>query len=396
MEHCKTKGESKALTRQIFTDVNQIPSQDWNQVQAERNIYLSIPYLRALQQGMGAKMKFFFVLTYNANGIPAMISSFQLVRFKDKRKKYTVHLCKLSYHLTKKLEDALTLNVLVCGNVFSDGENGLLWSDSITPEQAMEEAEQVISDLKEKEKVNEESSIILFKEFWSKSTSFSDRLKQFSYRHFMIDVNMVLKMQPEWRSFDDYLASMKTKFRTRAKSTLKKSEKLELKSLSSAEIVAYQDRIDLLFSNVLEKSDFSYGVMTSETFSLLKDALPEHFEVVGAFYNGELVGFSTSFLNGKILEANYVGIDYDLNNELSIYQRILLNYVMQGLKHEASEIHLGRTAELMKSQIGALPENMSLYIKHQKSVPNLLLKPIIESIVPSKFELRPPFKSNFN
>ncbi len=396
MENCKAKGEVSTLTRRIFTDVNQIPTQDWNCVQAERNIYLSIPYLKALQHGMGSKMKFFFVISYITDGTPVMISSFQLVRFKDKRKKYTVHLCKLSYHLTKKLEDALTLNVLVCGNVFSDGENGLLWSNLITPEDAMEEAEQVIEDLKKKEKVNEESSVILFKEFWTKSVTFSDRLKQFSYRHFMIDVNMVLKMHSDWQTFDDYLSSMKTKFRTRAKSILKKSESLELRSLSSDEIVQYQDKIDLLFSNVLEKSDFSVGVMTSETFSLLKEALPQAFKVTGAFYKGELVGFSTSFVNGQILEANYVGIDYELNNELCIYQRILLDYITQGLNLSVAEIHLGRTAELMKSQIGALPENMSLYIKHQKSVPNLLLKPIIESISPSEFELRPPFKSNFN
>jgi len=136
--------------------------------------------------------------------------------------------------------------------------------------------------------------------------------------------------------------------------------------------------------------------MTSETFSLLKEALPQAFKVTGAFHKGELVGFSTSFVNGQILEANYVGIDYEFNNELCIYQRILLDYITQGLNLNVTEIHLGRTAELMKSQIGALPENMSLYIKHQKSVPNLLLKPIIESISPSKFELRPPFKSNFN
>jgi len=323
------------------------------------------------------------------------ISAFQLVRFKDKRKKYTVHLCKLSYHISKKIEDALTINVLVCGNVFSDGENGMLWSESLDSVAAMDEAENVVKELKKSEKVSEEASVVLFKEFWSHSSAFSDRLKQFRYRDFMIDVNMVLKMHPEWNSFDSYLSSMKTKFRTRAKGTLKKSEALVLRPLSSTEIIDNKERITELFGNVLEKSDFSYGAMTADTFAHLKESIPESFELMAVFQEEALIGFSTSFLNGSSLEANFVGLDYDKNNEFGVYQRLLLNYVIQGIDKKVTDIQFGRTAELMKSQIGAVPENMRLYIKHHRSLPNMLLKPIIESIAPREFELRPPFKSDY-
>ena len=116
----------------------------------------------------------------------------------------------------------------------------------------------------------------------------------------------------------------------------------------------------------------------------------------GFFYNEQLVGFSTSFKNDDILEANYVGLDYNFNKELSVYQRILYDYVEQSLNFKSKELHLGRTAEMIKSSIGAIPMNMKLYARHRKSVPNLLLKPIIQSISPSDFELRKPFKSDFN
>ncbi len=382
-------------SRTIYTDVSTIPADDWNAVCQNRNVYLTLSYLTALQKGMGHSMKFFYTISYDPQGTPLFIAAFQLVRFKDKRKKYTVHLCKLSYHITKKLEDALTVNVLVCGNVFSDGENGMLWADDLDDVAAIDEAENVVNALKKKEKVEEESSMILFKEFWTQSSKFSDRLKQFSYRDFMIDVNMVLKMHEDWHSFDAYLASMKTKFRTRAKSTLKKSEDLEIRSLSAIEIHQWENRITELFGNVLEKSDFSVGAMTATTFIYFKEELADNFEFTGVFLNNHLIGFSTSFLNYHALEANYVGLDYELNNEYSVYQRLLLNYVMRGIEKKVKEIHFGRTAELMKSQIGAVPQNMRLYIKHKRSLPNLLLKPIIESISPSEFELRPPFKSDF-
>ena len=94
--------------------------------------------------------------------------------------------------------------------------------------------------------------------------------------------------------------------------------------------------------------------------------------------------------------ANFVGLDYGFNKEQCVYQRFLYDYVEQGLNRGLKELHLGRTAELVKSQIGALPTNMKLYAKHRKSVSNLLLKPIIQSISPSEFELRVPFKANYN
>ena len=78
-----------------------------------------------------------------------------------------------------------------------------------------------------------------------------------------------------------------------------------------------------------------------------------------------------------------------------MYQRILYDYVEQAIDRKAKDLQLGRTSELIKSSIGAIPMNMKLYIKHNSGVSNLLLKPIIQSISPSEFELRKPFKSNF-
>ncbi|MGB0915497.1 MAG: hypothetical protein ACPGVI_05455, partial [Crocinitomicaceae bacterium] len=69
----------------------------------------------------------------------------------------------------KKIADAFTINVLVCGNVFSDGENGFLWSEDISTEDAMDEICSVVEELKEEKGIKEKASITLFKEFWPTS-----------------------------------------------------------------------------------------------------------------------------------------------------------------------------------------------------------------------------------
>lgn len=384
------------FTRSIFKNVESIPKQDWERVRDGRNIYLSINYLSSLEIAMKDKIDFFYEISYNLDEKPVLISVFQLVQFVDKRKVYSAQLCKLSYHLSKKLTEALTINVLVCGSVFADGENGFLWSDLISPEEAMEEIDNVTKHLKTEEKIKDKASVTLFKDFWPTSSPVADKLKAFSYRDFMVDVNMVLDIHESWVSFEDYLASMKTKFRTRAKSVYKKSSDLKIKELNTSEIIENKDRLQELFDNVLEKSDFSFGNLDVRSFIEFSTNLNDEFTITGAYLNEELVGFSTSFLNGDSLEANYVGLDYSFNTEHNVYQRLLYNYVEQAIAVKVKDLQLGRTSELIKSSIGALPTNMKLYIKHKSSVSNLLLKPIIQSISPSEFELRQPFKANFS
>ena len=388
--------KSSVISRSIFSSINEVPKNDWNLIENGRNIYLSKDYLSSLESEMNSEMDFYYVVSYDSNNTPILISSFQLVKFIDKRKAYSKQLCKLSYHVHKKLVDVFSINVLVCGSVFADGENGFLWSDSITSDEAMIEMNEVTIQLKKEKSIKDKASVVLFKDFWPKSNKFSERLKEFSYRSFMIDVNMILDIHDQWLSIDDYLESMKTKFRTRAKSVYKKSSNIELKVLSTSEIEQYSERIQELFDNVLEKSDFSFGKLSSKTFVNFSKKLGKRFVLKGAFLNDKLVGFSTSFLNGESLEANYVGLDYQYNIDHNVYQRLLYDYVEQAIEVKAKDLHLGRTSELIKSSIGALPTNMKLYVKHKSSVSNLLLKPIIQSISPSDFELRKPFKSNFS
>ncbi|MFK7787512.1 MAG: hypothetical protein AB8B56_20480 [Crocinitomicaceae bacterium] len=380
--------------RKIVESVKDIPTEDWNTVVGDGNVYLSLGYLSALEDALRDQLKFRYAISYTDSGQPALVAVYQLVVFVDKRRQYSQDLCNLSYHIHKKIADVFTINVLVCGNVFCDGENGFL-SRLISKDQAMDEVAEITESLKREPSIKEKSSITLFKEFWPESTSYSDRLKRLSYRDFMIDVNMVLKYHESWKTMDDYLASMKTKFRTRAKSVYSKSKALEINDFSADDIEQNSERIEHLFSNVLEKSDFSFGRLNAQAFANFKRNLGDEFSFRGAWFEDQLVGFSTALFNSDVIEANFVGLDYDVNKEKSVYQRFLYDYVEQGLNKNCRELQLGRTAELVKSQIGALPTNMKLYAKHRKSVSNLLLKPIIQSISPSEFELRVPFKANF-
>ncbi len=376
----------------IATSIKAINKQHWEQVVQNRNVYLSIPYLLALERTMSKEMDFFYSISYNNDNLPILVCCFQLVMFTDKRNNGTQKVLK---HLTKSEGDNFSMNALVCGNVFSDGENGFLWNN-ISEEEAINEAAYIAKRIKQNKETKKKLSMLLFKEFWPSSTTYSDELKRHSYQSFMVDVNMILKVHPKWNNMDDYLQSLKAKFRTRANSVFKKSKDLVIKSLTPEEIHHHHTRIEILFNNVLNKSDYSYGTINPNSFMNFKKELGDNFSFRGLFLDNELVGFSTAFFHRGIMEANYVGIDYSHNLDLAVYQRILYDYVEQAITSKSRELQLGRTSELIKSALGAEPVNMKLYARHKSAISNALIKPLFCFITPSEFELRKPFKAEFN
>lgn len=375
--------EVKSYIFESITDINQ---SDWALVNND-NIYLSYDYLLALEEAMNPEMSFIYSISYDANQHPILIAAFQLVQFTTNKKNCPKVLLNHKPH-------NVSFNLLVCGNVFCNGENGFISSPTLSSNEVISELTIITKKIKQ-QLTEKKISIILFKEFSSESYYKSESFKNQNYNDFMADVNMVLKLHKEWKSLEDYLFSMTTKYRTRVKGIYKKSVKLTIRSLSAEEINRYQSKITTLLENVSKKAEYSYGVINVKAFILFKENLGQDFTLKALFLDDKIVGFSTSFYNNGQLDANYVGMDYDFNTEFAVYQRLLCDYVEQAIERKAQELHFGRTSELVKSALGAKPLNMKLYAKHKSAISNFLLKPIFNYITPSNFELRQPFKADF-
>lgn len=374
------------------TTISKVEIQDWDGLVQHANLYLSRPYLSALESSNAEDIEFVYTLVYQ-KGLPVIAVAFQMVTFIDKRKDKAQKL--LKRFSEKNNEGYFSLNMLVCGNVFSDGENGFVHAATITKTAAVEIIASIANDIKNRRRTRKKISVLLFKEFWPSSVMATNFLLSKKYKDFKIDVNMVLPIHPDWDSLQAYLQSMKAKYRTKANSAYKKSAKLYIEDLSAAKILEYHDKIEELYTNVLDKSEFSFGKLTPIVMSAFKEQLGNLYSFRGVFYKEQLVGFSTAFVNHGTLEANYVGIDYEYNFQYAVYERLLYDYVEQALKLQVTELHLGRTSELIKSALGATPVDMKLYAKHKTPITNLLMASILCTVSPSKFELRKPFKKNF-
>jgi hypothetical protein len=380
----------------ISKSLSNLNRTDWEKITANRNIYLSIPYLESIVITTTKDVEFFYVIAYNENKEPIVAGVFQLMPFIYKKSTLSLNFCK---HLVqeKNSDHNFTMNILCCGNMFSTGENGFLWrTEACTHAEACDLMIEASERIKNDSDIKKKLSLVLFKEFWPQSIEPIDIFKNYNFKSFNLDVNMILRIHPSWKNINDYLYSMKTKFRTKAKSVFKKSNELNIKSLSFDEIQTYQDRINELFNNVLNRSKYSYGITYPSTFVAIKKALGDAFSFRAVFKDDLLIGFSTGFVQNKTFEANYVGLDYTYNFNFAVYQRLLYDYVDQAIACDAKELQLGRTSELIKSALGAIPIDMKLYAKHKAPLIHLLMSSILHFVSPSTFELRKPFKAKFN
>jgi len=395
LEKIKNMCKSTSLKYTYFNTIHDIPKTDWDTANPDNNVFLSLEYLKTLEDTLSETIKFKYILFYE-NSTPVAIAATQLIKFNSAQLKFQEFPCKISDAIKNTLFKNLDVKVLVCGNLFSCGEHGFVYNSKlITPKKAFENLSNALLEIKKLEH-SDKPSFILLKEFWPESFTNSDYIKDHDFREFEIDVNMVLPIYRNWKTFDDYLASMRTKFRTRAKKVFKKSEKISIKNFTSEDIVFYKDKIDSLYLSVIEKAEFKIGKLNASTFKNLKEVLKESFVFKGYFLDQELVGFTTSFILDDVIDANHIGIDYNYNKEYDIYQRMLYDYVDLAISKNVKELRLGRTAEIIKSCVGAKPIEMKLYVRHRNSISNTLLKPLVELISPNEFEVRNPFKLQFD
>lgn len=378
----------------FFECVQEIPQTEWNLLVEKNSVYLSLPYLSALEETLNGTIKPIYVLIYDSDGKPMLAGMFQIATFTYKKTSQQNLFIKL-FQDCRNEDDSFSIKGLVCGNMFATGENGFAFSQRISKRAAIDLMASAAQEIKKDSRWEDLFSVLLFKDFWPESLSQSYILEDYKYRDFQADVNMVLKLHPSWQTFADYLQSMKAKYRTKANSAFKKSANLSIRSLSSEVIVQHQQKIQQLFSNVLNKSGYRYGENYPASFATLKENLGDLFICKGLFLKEELIAFSTAFVNADALEANYVGIDYNYITEYAVYERLLYDYVEQAIALKVSQLHLGRTSELIKSAVGAVPVAMTLYARHTSKIKNVLLKPVLENIEPSAFELRRPFSDKF-
>ncbi|MCO4820470.1 MAG: hypothetical protein KC469_00280 [Flavobacteriaceae bacterium] len=374
------------LKARILNSVNAISIAEWESLNCQDSFYFSPEFLGAFEVS-NPNIEFKYILIYQddravglANiqiielGIDAIIKNIKLTGF-----------LKRSIHF---LMCRSGLKILFCGNVFLSGEYGIYLNQYVNKEEAFLSISKAIRSISKNTKMH----AIFVKDFYHASRKITDHLLNFGYSLTPVEPNMILKIDQNWKSYDDYKAALKSKYRVKVKKADKTSAVLESILFNEDDFVKHKKDLQRLYENTIANANFNAQVLNLNTYIKLRKVYHENFVVKAYFFEGKLVGFLSALVNNHHLDAHFIGLNYELNKECAIYPRILNDYVRLGIRLGASQINFGRTASEIKSTIGAIPEDLVCYTRHKRDFINTIFKPLLSQIHIKEFKQHFPFK----
>ena len=378
----------------ISESLDQLDLEKWNALNKKGSVFLTPEYLKGIQQGLLGESNFYFTLFSQADKAVG-IAVFQITHFEaDELGANLNDKSSFASFLSKTfVNDEKRVKILLCGNAFATGEHGYSFDKAVDMQEAMDGICCALTEILNVEKdKGHKISAVLIKDFYKGTYDHTVGLERCGFSDFSVDQNMILPLVPEWKTFDDYLQAMVTKFRTKANAAMKRSEVLEIHECTLEELIQFQEQYYELYCNVFDKADFRLGKMTPEAFIELKRSLGNRMIIRSYRHEGKLVGFSSALVCSHAIDAHLVGIDYSVSVDLALYSRMLYDYVNLGIEQGAEAIIFGRTAAEIKSTIGALPVDLKCCVRHPGRISNWLLSCFFSYIKPGNYPIRQPWK----
>ncbi len=409
--HCdKVPNKKKSAVRKnpsdcsfaVYDSVSMINQEHWNAVVNYGSEFLQLNYLEVFEKEPPDNMRFHYSIIYNAQK-PVAIAYFQVIDFSSEsfgnllEQESEEFRCIITNYIKKHITnhllrgaDKINMRLLICGNACISGEHGFTVIPRVDKKDMFDALADVIYRISRAEKLRGKIAAVLVKDFYADSIKYSKELEEFQYHDFLVEPNMIVDIH--WKTFDEYLNSMSKKYRNRAKGIVKKGLVIERKIFSAEDIKANGKQVLRLYNNVHLKAKFRMASLTVDYFVEMKKTLKEKFNFVAYYVNEKPVGFRSTFVLKNYLEAHFIGLDYEVNKEMEVYQNILYDYIKEAIDNNVKQLYLGRTASEIKSTVGAKAYELKCYIRHRNPLSNRIIKPFIDYLKPTEWVPRSPFK----
>ena len=380
----------KNITFKIFNTVRELPH-EWDEV-SHHNHFLQTPYLKVLEKSAPTNMECFFIAIFEDDELigTSLAQYLDLNKLESFGEQDNCFKTKIRNFAFKNFAS----HVLFLGNNMITGQNGYTFNKEIDfkcVNDVMMQCTEAIINYFKKKKIR--IHIVSYKDFYNECSS---ELKKFDFgkmHEFTAQPNMIFNLDKKWKTKDDYIASFTKKYRDQYKRAHKKFDGIEVRELSTEEVIHLERDLYQLYYHVAKNAPFNTFFLDEHHFSAFKKQCGNRFRICGYFVEGKLVGFHTLLLNGEVLETYFLGYDETVQKENMLYLNMLYNMTEFGIENGFKKIIFGRTALEIKSSIGAEPVKMSGFIFHTNKFINKYIGKIFDSLEPEfSWQQRHPFK----
>ena len=358
---------------------------------AMQSVFLSRAYLQVLEDHAPVNLAPRYALAYDGD-TPVAAMLFQRVVVDGQRLRKPAAKG-VRAKLAKPL-DRLQERMLICGNLLVWGARSVAFAPEADAALLWQGVAEAMYRLRRADKLLGESDIAMVKDFAADGPAVRESLRLLGYRSVDTEPDMVLALQPTWKTFDDYLASLTTSYRNKAKKLQKDCVKagVSFRTLDAAEMSARQDEIQALYEQVHSAQGLRLASLVPSYLPAMAQALGARFVCRVAELGGRMVGFVTSVQDGATALGYYIGYDRPTNDEAPLYLSLLQSTIEDAISFGAGRLSLGRTALQPKANMGCKPVPLACAVRHRVSALNTLVSALAHNASHDEPPERSPFK----
>ena len=377
----------------VASRIELLNSDHWDSVTADASIFLKRQFLCATQEEFTGKLLRDFAIVYDQGRPVAAVATQtfdvhgdQLLGRADSGHRF------FPSEWKQKSLSLLKHRIMMCGNVHTWGPHGVAIGRNENQQRVWHGIADCLYRIRRANRLFGQCDYVIVKDLFEQEQISASALKSFSYEPLETEPNMVLTLDPQWQSMDDYLASLSARYRAAAKKVRKPFEG-NLLTLSPIDNVLNEaDRIWELYNGVASKAKVCLFTLSVTTLPRIAQACGGHFVTIGIYEHEKLIGFVTVIRDGDTAIGFYLGFDYEANARLPIYHALLLAVIEQAISWRCKAVSFGRTALEAKSRLGCQPEKSYVWIRHRVPVVNFVVQQLLRNVTHEEPPQRNPFK----
>jgi len=369
--------------------IGQLDAAAWSAVSAGQSFFFSRAYLETLQAVAPANVEPRFALVCRGDeplaGLCAQVITVSLAQVASPGSK-----------VLSGFKDRVTQRVLMCGNALTFGMHAVCFAPGVDRAGAWPGVAEALYRMRRAEKLAGHMDLVLIKDLPAQMRGESGVLGKLSYGLVETEPNMVLTIDPSWRSHGDYLASFASKYRSDVKArVIKRFDEAgcRIEPMTHAQAASEADALHGLYLQVHGGASLRPFTLRPEYWAAIMRAAGEHGSLLVARREGRLAAFILTLRDGETSVAYHIGFDRELAAAgVPLYLRMLHASVEESIRFGCRRISFGRTALEPKARLGCKPEPMFVWARHRHPVLNQMLKPLLRFIQHDEAPDVDPFK----
>jgi len=324
-------------------------------------------FYETLEQSRLAEFSFHYLLAYRQERIAAIIPFFTADFHGDTVLETGVR--KMVSAVRTLAPRFLVFKTLFCGSPF--GEQGLL---GIAP--GVADTQELLRAVARELTAfcrRQGLSLIIFKDYCEQDTSTLGMLagqgffKTDSFPSAIIDL--------PYTTFDDYLASLSTGTRKDLRRKLKNARETGMLTTKVVERVDnIIDDIYSLYMNTYTAGAMKFEKLTKDFFLTCAENAGHRCRYFLYYIDGKLAAFNLCFVHGDLLIDKFIGFDYDIARQYSLYFVSWCENVQWCLNNGIMRYQVGQTDYEPKTRLGCRLVPLYAYVRHTNGLVNRCLQ----------------------